>query len=267
MKKGLFGKALRFAEKNGFYIVLGLCAVAIGVSGYVLFFTGTAGEPTETVLPVQEGNAGAPRASADQSDLTVPIPQQEKQKEQEVFSAPVTEPKKTEKTEKSDSNPSAAEKTAEQEKPKTNAVQVSGNVQVKAPVYALPVKGAEIQRPFSGNELVFDATMGDWRTHNGTDFSCEEGDEVAAVLDGTVEQVYSDTMLGNCVLIDHGAGIRSLTCGLASLDGAKEGSRISAGQSIGRAGKTMTSESGQSVHVHLEMTRDGAAVDPMTILK
>ena len=40
MQKGNFiQRALQFAESKGFYMILGLCVVAIGVSTYVLFFT------------------------------------------------------------------------------------------------------------------------------------------------------------------------------------------------------------------------------------
>ena len=38
--QSFFRRAADFAQDRGFYIILGLCAVAIGISGYVLFFTG-----------------------------------------------------------------------------------------------------------------------------------------------------------------------------------------------------------------------------------
>ena len=42
---GWMDKVSDFVAGKGFYIVLALCAAAIGVSGYVLFFTGpTAGD-------------------------------------------------------------------------------------------------------------------------------------------------------------------------------------------------------------------------------
>ena len=74
-------------------------------------------------------------------------------------------------------------------------------------------------------------------------------------------------MLGNCVLIDHGAGLKTLTCGLAAAEGIKEGMTVSAGQTIGRAGSTMATESALPCHVHLEMTENGLLIDPMSILK
>ena len=159
----------------------------------------------------------------------------------------------------------AAEAPTEPAAPST--VQVSAPATVTQPVYALPVRESEILRGYSGDELIPDETMGDWRTHNGVDFLCDEGDEVLAVLAGSVERIYSDVMLGNCVLIDHGAGLKTLTCGLAAAEGIKEGMTVSAGQTIGRAGSTMATESALPCHVHLEMTENGLLIDPMSILK
>lgn len=256
MQKGRFQKAFQFAENKGFYIILGLCVIAIGVSGYVLFFTGEQGAE-EDVLPVQQSSMKQEKVSENVPDVTVPKKEPAKKEEQTITPQP---PK---------------EKELQQNKPevttdspqKTNAVQVGGKTEVKQPVFALPVREAEILRAFSGDQLLFDETMGDWRTHNGTDFACDEGDEVLAVMDGTVEKVSCDAMLGNCVVIDHGAGLQSLTCGLASADGVKTGAKISAGQMIGRAGKSMPAESAQDSHIHLEMRENGKLVDPMSVLK
>ena len=38
-KAGRFSDLLKIVEGKGFYIILSLCVIAIGVSGYVLFFT------------------------------------------------------------------------------------------------------------------------------------------------------------------------------------------------------------------------------------
>ena len=61
-------------------------------------------------------------------------------------------------------------------------------VTVSAPVYVRPVSGA-VLTPFSGDTLLFQPTMGDWRVHAGTDFSAEAGETVLALTDGTVQQI------------------------------------------------------------------------------
>ena len=43
----------------------------------------------------------------------------------------------------------------------------------------LPDDTAEKRASYSGDELVWDRTMGDWRTHNGTDFAVSDGDQLS----------------------------------------------------------------------------------------
>ncbi len=47
-------------------------------------------------------------------------------------------------------------------------------VTVSAPVYTRPTAGA-VLTPFSGDMLLFQPTLGDWRVHSGTDFACRQG--------------------------------------------------------------------------------------------
>ena len=47
----------------------------------------------------------------------------------------------------------------------------------------------KVLAPYSGDELVYNATLGDWRTHNGVDAAAAAGDEVPAVKGGRVSAV------------------------------------------------------------------------------
>ncbi len=264
MQKGKFiQRALQFAESKGFYMILGLCVVAIGVSAYVLFFTTPEQQPLTGEL-VEQPQLGASNQVPD-----VTVPQKETPKAPTVKPTPAEKPEPTkEPAEKPDqkpveSKPAAAEVPEEHQ----NAVQVGSQTAVKEPVFTLPVRSAEIQREYSGNDLVEDPTMGDWRTHNGTDFHCDEGDTVMAVLDGTIAEIYVDALYGSCLRIDHGAGIESRYCGIVVDDSLKTGSSVTAGQTLGRADGSNLFESAQECHLHLEMTEDGLFVDPMSILK
>ena len=49
---GFMEKASDFVSGKGFYIILALCAAAIGVSGYVLFFTGGNQEEEDQLLQI-----------------------------------------------------------------------------------------------------------------------------------------------------------------------------------------------------------------------
>lgn len=265
MQKGNFiQRVLQFAENKGFYMILGLCVVAIGVSAYVLFFTTPEQEPLTGVVVGEEPQAGV---SGQVPDVTVPDKQEDKKPPvvQQTDDPQVQEPQPVVLPEAKPEKSQPASAPVE-EKP-SNAVQVGAQTTVKQPIFTLPVQYADIQREYSGNDLVSDPTMGDWRTHNGVDFACDEGDTVMAVLDGLVAKIYEDALQGTCIRIDHGAGLESLYCGLVATDGLKEGHTVTAGQTIGRVDGSNLSESAQETHLHLEMTEDGLYVDPMTVLK
>ncbi len=247
-------RVLQFAKRKSFYIVLGLCAVAIAVSGYILFFTGGEEQP-DPVLSGRETPQDRQQVSGSASNVTVPAPEQKT-------------PEQPAKTADTPADQPPAQTTVSQpgaEKPE--AKETGAKVQEKLPVFTFPVRGAEVQREYSGAQLVFDETMGDWRTHNGTDFACDEGDEVMAVLDGVVERIYEDGLLGACVVLDHGADLKSLYCGLTVAEGLREDQKLSAGQTLGRACGSILGESAQACHVHLELRESGQLIDPMSVLK
>ena len=65
----------------------------------------------------------------------------------------------------------------------------------------------DVIKAFSGDTLVMSKTMGDWRTHNGTDYAGNIGDPVRAVNNGRVTRVYDDVLWGTTVEIDHLDGV------------------------------------------------------------
>ena len=262
MQKGNpIARVLQFAKRKSFYIVLGLCAVAIAVSGYILFFTGGEEQP-DPVLSGRETPQDRQQVSGSASNVTVPAPEQ-KTPEQPEPAAP--QPVKT--ADVPADQPPAQTTVSQPGAEKPEAKETGAKVQEKLPVFTFPVRGAEVQREYSGAQLVFDETMGDWRTHNGTDFACDEGDEVMAVLDGVVERIYEDGLLGACVVLDHGADLKSLYCGLTVAEGLREDQKLSAGQTLGRACGSILGESAQGCHVHLELRESGQLIDPMSVLK
>ena len=244
--KTVLARVLSFAEDKGFYIILCLCILAIGVSGYVLFFTGDG-----ALSPQPIALEGPPLALSTTAPLTRPaitVPE----------TAPVirTDPKRP-------PDEVAVVNPTEVLVPVTEAARP---VTVPAREFTQPVKG-EVIRPFSGQELVFDDTMGDWRVHTGTDFACAEGDTVSAMTAGTISAVFSDPLRGFCVSIKHEGGLISTTCGLTLNETVKVGQEVTAGTAIGTAGNTVLAESAQAPHIHVELTRDGQHIDPMSLFE
>ena len=129
---------------------------------------------------------------------------------------------------------------------------------VQEPLFASPKSGATLQT-FSGNELVFNETMRDWRTHNGMDIEGKAGDAVAAPAAAVVSAAGEDAQWGGFVELQEGDLVMRL-CGLAQLN-VKEGDAVALGDPVGTLGE-LPAESAMTPHLHLEFLKNGEYVDP-----
>lgn len=127
------------------------------------------------------------------------------------------------------------------------------------PLFVLPGTNT-VAKAFSGNTPVYSATMGDWRCHNGTDFSGNNGMTVKAVAEGTVKEIAEDAAWGGVVVIDHGFGVQSRYCGVTP--SVKKGDIVKAGDTLGSL-IGVPCESADGCHLHLEITVAGAYADPV----
>ena len=130
--------------------------------------------------------------------------------------------------------------------------------------FVLPVNG-KIFSAYSGDELVYNRTLDDWRTHNGIDISAAPNDRVKAGADGVVKQVYEDGMLGTVVEIEHN-GFTAKYCGLNTGTYIKAGDSVKQNQTIGTVGE-ISMEVAEESHIHLEIVKDGKNINPDTLLK
>lgn len=101
------------------------------------------------------------------------------------------------------------------------------------------------------------------RFHSGIDLSAKMGDPVMAMAAGKV--VYSGNRggYGKLVEIDHGNGYKTRYAHNSSLT-AKVGEQVQVGQIIAKAGSTGRST---GVHLHVEVWKDGVAVNPRPFLE
>ena len=120
----------------------------------------------------------------------------------------------------------------------------------------LPASPADAEpiRAFSGAELVYNETLGDWRTHNGADYAAATGDKVHAVTAGTVTSVTQDALWGTVAEIKTLDGGTWRYCGLDKAD-VKTGDEVHQGDVLGTVG-AVPSEAADQPHLHLEY-RDG----------
>lgn len=137
--------------------------------------------------------------------------------------------------------------------------------EVAAPLsYTMPVSGS-ISQSFSGDTLVYSATLDDWRTHNGVDIACEIGSEVKSITKGVVVAVATEGTLGNAVTVEHAGGFRAVYANLDDGVTLAVGDQVEAGSPIGRVGSTMYTESAEQTHLHLEVVRNEGYIDPMIL--
>ncbi|MBP3446648.1 MAG: M23 family metallopeptidase [Clostridia bacterium] len=128
--------------------------------------------------------------------------------------------------------------------------------------YILPLN-SKVMKDYSDGDMVYSATMNDWRTHDGIDLEGKLGDKVIAAQDGKVLEVANDELWGDTVTIQHGNGLKMKYSGVKA--SVKKDADIEQGQVIG----TLTAipvEEKDGVHLHVETEVDGKAADPIKVL-
>lgn len=106
-------------------------------------------------------------------------------------------------------------------------------------------------------------TRGGRQFHKGIDFEADLGDPVVAVADGVVSFSGPRSAYGNVIEIDHGNGYMTRYAHNSKLT-LKAGSLVRSGDEIAKAGSTGRST---GVHVHFEVWKNGAVVNPHHFLR
>lgn len=135
------------------------------------------------------------------------------------------------------------------------AVSVSANIS-----YRMPVAG-DVSKTYSGDELVYCATMCDWRVHQGIDISGKPNSEVYAAADGVVVDFIEDVLFGYTAIIRQADESMLYYCGLTSEPMVTKGLEVHAGDVIGYLG-VVPCEAEEPPHLHLALMKDGAFVNP-----
>ncbi len=125
--------------------------------------------------------------------------------------------------------------------------------------FSMPVE-AEASDSF-GTARVFNGKVAS--VHRGTDFRVISGTPVRAANDGQVVLARPLFFEGNCIVLDHGEGLKTIYMHLSEIQ-VKDGERVKKGQIIALSGGTGRAT---GPHLHLAVRWEGTYLDPTKLLK
>ena len=125
--------------------------------------------------------------------------------------------------------------------------------------YHYGVVGARITSPFGMRYHPLDHV---WRQHDGVDIPAPNGTNIGAARSGTVIEVGSTAARGNYIKVQHDDGLVTLYQHCNSIL-AQQGDKVAQDQTIATVGSTGKVT---GPHLHLEVWKNGTAVDPMQYL-
>ncbi len=238
-------------EKRSLYLALAVCLMAVGIAAFgtyagVSTYMSDLSTPEE-ILQNAEKDDNAQPLSPQSTPLPTPAPTAQ------PTPSPTAQP--VQETEAPVVITPAPE---EPETDTTNAVPYTLNVD-----FTLPIQAGEISTVFSDGLLVYNETMKDWRTHNGLDFLANIGDPVFACNNGIVTEVYSDLLLGNVVVVEHGE-YDFYYCGLGDTALVAVGDVVSSATTLGSVSNVPLEAN--STHLHLEVKQNGSYINPKSVL-
>ena len=129
-----------------------------------------------------------------------------------------------------------------------------------------PVDG-EISKEYAKDNLVYSETLKEWTTHLGIDIKADKTTVVKAAEAGTIKSIKNDPRYGLTIVIDHGNGYESIYANLLTSEFVVENEKVEKGQSLGTVGNTAAFEVADEPHLHFEILKDSAQVDPNIYLK
>ena len=236
------GNAWKKLQDKGYYIVLTLCVLAIGISGYIFVSTAIrqAEDPdanrsspvTADKLPEEPAAGSKPTAGpGEEAPAQLPVSQPE------APAAPAL--------------PTLAERDEQ--------------LRQEALKLAVPPLQGEVIQTFSMDSLSYNETTRDWRLHDAVDIAAQG--QVRAVMAGTVTEIYEDEGLGATLVITHDGGYETRYSNLSADMAVTVGTQVAPGDVIGAVGDTALWEAGSVSHLHFQVRLNGEPVDPTEFLE
>lgn len=245
----------------GFYIALLVCVVAAGVVGYFALLKDDP-KPVEDPIPSSVSKPEPPQS------VIAPDPEPARPVINEapvIVENPTVRPILDEAPEEPEELPvfdAEGIPLNEDDAPVMDAEPI----EAEEPMIVVSPLAGETVAAFSAGQLTYDATLGDWRTHDGVDIRAEAGTPVVSAAAGTVSAVEEDGRMGTTVTVDHHNGYVTTYASLQPETGVLKGDEIAAGAVLGAVGNTSLTEAGWGAHLHFSVSKDGEPVDPAEFL-
>ena len=130
-----------------------------------------------------------------------------------------------------------------------------------------PLDSMAVLTAFDDCSMLRSGVSGIWTLHDAVDLSASPGDPVYAMADGTITDFGESAQRGAWVTVEHADGYTAAYSGLAMLGAIKQGDTVKGGQCIGFVGGIIIEESDLDGHIHLRMTHQGKAIDPIPLIQ
>lgn len=228
-------KTSAFFNGKGFYVVMALCVIALGLAAY-------------SAMDSAKINNSYTEESQNLNTET-----KKNDTDNTILNSENTNSTKSEiKTEKEPDT---------EEKESLNATATDTNT--TAEFFTSPLQGS-VSKNYDSSTLQYSATYNDLRLHIGTDIVPSGSLLVNSCGAGTVSAIDTETIMGDVITIDHGNGIYIRYCGVKNIK-VSVGDITEAGMPIAEVG-TVTNECAEEAHLHLEVIKDGEQINPLTVI-
>lgn len=264
--KGSIGKrtVAEFLNGKGFYFVLILCVVIIGVTAVLITrynFTSDSGIDESLLKPDKVSQKVEDDVEDDLEtsvDTSTGVFNPDDEGESRVSSISTDE----QDAQDAVNSPEGSDKDAEETSAGTGPQASDTGTAEATPDFMLPVSGSIIME-HATDKLVYSKTLEEWRTHPGIDIATRIGTAVKAADDGVVLEVTNDPCYGTTIMIDHENGFKTIYCNLQENVEVVPNQKVKKGDCIGWVGNTAIFESVEQAHLHFEVWKNDKTIDPV----
>ena len=245
---------------KGMYVALAICLAGAGTAAWVTI-NSRISPPESPFTETPQVQQSQPQENIDRSlSAKEPEPQTITPVEQKQPDVSKEESTATEKSSVSSSSGSSSEAAVEStpvSRPQPQSEKSS------TASFTMPLN-TQVVAPFSGDKLVENTTLKEWRTHNGIDLKAAEGDSVRSACDGKVTAISFDPLWGTTVEITAEDYVLTY-CGLREELPVKLNDHIAMGETVGTI-DTIPCEAKSGSHLHFTVKHNNEYIDPLSLL-